>query len=107
MYIKNGASIAGLRSELLAAAITIIEPIYHDHLVNLVITSGTEKYKHKAKRSAHYRGDAIDTRSRDIEEPIRKIVAAELQHGLGQHYIVILESNHFHIEYSPIYEESP
>ena len=104
MYIKSSASIEGCRTEILIAAITIIEPIFNEFHVGLVITSGAEKYKHKAKRSAHYRGDAIDLRSRELSEEQQIAVLGLLINDLGPNFVVLLESNHFHVEFSPVYE---
>ena len=104
MIIKPGASIEGCRPEILIAAITIIEPVFIGYGVECVVTSGTEKYKHSAKRSTHYKGDALDFRSRELPDTHKREVATLLQNQLGKHFVVVLESNHLHIHYAPVYE---
>ena len=104
MYIKSGASVDGCRAEILRAAIEIIDPIFREYGQEAVITSGTEKYKHSAKRSRHYAGDALDFRHRFFDLPGKNQVLQELTKRLGKHFVVVLESTHFHIHYAPVYE---
>ena len=70
-----------------------------------VITSGSEKYKHSAKRSRHYRGDALDFRHRFFVWQVKTKVLEELKRRLGKHFVVVLESSHFHIHFAPVYED--
>lgn len=105
MKVKKCASIEGCRPEILVAAITIIAPIFAAHDRVAVITSGTEKYKHSAKRSSHYRGDALDFRSRYFRSMEKKAqVLQEISEALGQNFVCVLESDHYHIHYAPVYE---
>ena len=104
MFVKSVAEIEGCNSEILIAAITIIDPIFREHEQEAVITSGTEKYKHSAKRSRHYRGDALDFRHRFFDLPTKNLVLQELTKRLGKHFVVVLESTHFHIHFAPVYE---
>ena len=76
--IKPGASIENCGPEILRAAIAI-DPIFSAQGADLVITSGSENYKHSAERSKHYSGDAIDVRSKNIPESERKSVAAKIK----------------------------
>lgn len=106
MIVKQGASIEGCRPEILIAAITIIAPIFLAHDRIAVITSGTEKYKHSAKRSAHYRGDALDFRHRFFRSMDKKAeVYQEMVDALGPDFVVVLESTHYHIHYAPVYKD--
>lgn len=107
MIVKQGVSLEGCRPEILAAAITIIAPIFVKHDRVAVITSGTEKVKHSAKRSAHYRGDALDFRNRFFRSMEKKVqVLEELTEALGPDFVVVLESTHYHIHYAPVYHEA-
>lgn len=65
------------------------------------ITSTTDGH-HSALRSGHYRGDAIDIRIWYLSD--KEAFAEQLKKDLGQHYIVILESHHIHVHWSPVYE---
>jgi hypothetical protein len=106
MILKKGVSIDGCRPEILIAAITIIAPIFAKHDRVAVITSGTEKVKHSAKRSAHYRGDALDFRHRYFRSLDKKAeVLQELSEALGPNFVCVLEKTHYHIHYAPVYED--
>jgi uncharacterized protein YcbK (DUF882 family) len=48
-------------------------------------------------KSKHYRGEAIDIRTRDMKKP--KLVRKVIQIGLGKDYDVIFEGDHIHIEW--------
>ena len=104
MIVKLGAEIDKCRAEILIAAVTIIEPIFKRYGQEAVITSGTEKYRHSVKRSRHYSGDALDFRHRFFELPTKNKVLQELTKALGIHFVVVLESTHFHIHFAPVYE---
>ena len=47
--------------------------------------------------SLHYKGCAIDIRSRDMKDPL--IVSKGLNNILGPDFDVIFEGDHIHIEY--------
>ena len=105
MLLKEDVSIDGCRAEILIAGISIISPVFKRYGHQAVVTSGTEKYKHSAERSKHYAGDALDFRSRFFNsDKIKYDVAEELRKRLGKNFVVILEKDHFHIHYAPIYE---
>ena len=105
MLLKDGVSVGGCRAEILIAAISIICPLFKRYGHQAVVTSGTEKYKHSAHRSRHYSGDALDFRSRYFNKKVQHEVADELQKRLGDNFVVILESHHFHIHYAPVYQD--
>ena len=105
--IKSCAAIDNCGAEILRAAIAI-EPIFEERGVDLVITSGSEIYRHSAVRSAHYRGDAIDVRSNSLPSVIKPAVLHDIQKTLGRDYVVLLEApgrpqEHFHIHWSPMF----
>jgi|TARA_R100000789_G_scaffold100494_1_gene111057 hypothetical protein len=99
MKVKKDASIANCRAPILRALIWI-EPLFVSRNVELVVTSGTGE-KHSAERSGHYRGDGVDIRSRTVPADQRQTLAKAIRRKLGSAYVVILESNHYHIHWSP------
>ena len=109
--VKRNASIDGCRKEILLALVTKIHPVFEAENVDTVVTSGTEVYKHSVTRSAHYRGDALDLRSKHLFPKRTKMkVYNSLKRRLGRDFVVILESvgkpwEHFHIHWSPIHHE--
>lgn len=65
----------------------------------LVITSILDG-KHK-NESKHYIGQAFDARIFIYTPPQRNQLLKEFKNELGPDYDVILEADHFHIEYDP------
>jgi len=107
--IKSGASIDRCRAEILIALITKISPLFESHALDTVVTSGAEMYKHSVKRSAHYRGDALDLRTKHIpNEGLKAKIFDELITTLGHDFVVLFEGagksyEHLHIHWSPVY----
>lgn len=109
--VKKGASIKGCRKEILTALINTIGPVFEKEGVDTVVTSGCERYKHSVRRSAHYRGDALDLRSKHLSDKITKNrVYSKLKRNLGPDFVVVLEAvgrpwEHFHVHWSPVHKE--
>ena len=103
MKTKWGTRLHGLRGQAWWA-IRVAEQI-HWNLVgrDVVITSGLDG-KHSVARSAHYRGDAVDIRIwyTDAAGKTDEFVQ-QLKLVLGDDYVVLLESTHIHIHWSPVY----
>lgn len=103
--IKNGASIRGLRPEMVFAWTVycqIMVSLVPD--VNAVLTEGTGG-KHKV-HSLHYVGQAMDLRSNSIPKEAVPRVMVAMQRALGPDFQFILEdkgtpNEHFHVEYQP------
>lgn len=104
MILKDGVSLEGCRPEILIAAITIMGPIFKKYGHEGVVTSAAEKQKHSAKRSTHYKGDALDWRCWFFDDETKQLVLQELTTQLGKHFVVVLESDHYHTHYAPVYE---
>jgi hypothetical protein len=98
MKIKEGAQIRGLSPEMVIACI-ITDQIMQKHGGELVITEGTGG-KHKIG-SLHYVGLAIDARIRMFNSSELAIINLELIGALGSEFDVVLEKDHFHIEFQP------
>jgi len=109
MIIKRGASIDRCRAEILRALI-LIDSLFESEGVMLVITSGSEKYKHATKYSSHYKGDAADIRSKTLPTLERKkALMVKIRRKLGPQFVIILEnlgkaSEHFHLQFTPTFE---
>ena len=79
--------ITNCRQPILLAVITVIAPVFDEHNVDCVITSAAEIYKHSVKRSAHYRGDALDIRSKRLgSREEKEEVLQELKSWTGQRF---------------------
>lgn len=95
--LKPGVRVAGLRPEILLAVVAA-ERVFEKAGVEIVITSCIDG-KHSATGSLHYVGQAVDIRSRDIPAAEVPKIAARLRECLGEDYDVVIESNHFHVEF--------
>lgn len=108
MQLKPGVKIAGIRPEMVLAAL-IVETVlrrFADPKLNpdsfsalCVITSALDS-KHSAK-SFHYEGRALDFRTREIPAELRKDFAEAVHAALGDEFDVVLESDHLHVELDP------
>ena len=98
MQIKPGVKLNGLGSEILIG-IMVAKSIYDKYGFDFVITCGTDS-KH-GYSSEHYKGDAVDIRTRNIPEDKRVMVANEIRKALGIEFDAVLHGTHLHIEYDP------
>jgi len=96
--IKHGVKILGVKPEAVLA-VTICDGVMTKYGVECVLTSVTDS-KH-GRGSFHYLGFAFDLRSRDLTSNERNQVLLDLKDALGPEFDVVLESDHFHIEWNP------
>ena len=96
--IKHGVSIKLLQPQILLGYI-IVKGIFQKHGYPCMITSG-EDGKH-SPNSFHYKGQAIDIRSRWVDSDRRIALLKECQEALGSNYDMVLEKDHYHLEYDP------
>ena len=108
LRIKEGVSIRGLQPQMFHAWNVAGEVYEESHGVDCILTAGVDG-KH-GRGSLHYVGFAIDLRIRNLlpgwqltPELVEaaELVNIKLQNRLGFEYDVVLESNHFHIEFQP------
>jgi hypothetical protein len=104
LSVKQGASVRGLRPEIIMAVI-VAAGVYAEYEKPCVLTEGTGG-KHR-KHSLHNKGLAIDLRVRDPEgkwelsqEQVEEIVM-KLSYRLGAEFQVVNEYDHIHIEFDP------
>ena len=104
---ENGTvRLAGLQPEM-DTAMYEVEAVLNQWCIDTVITAGTEEFYSDGTRihsvgSYHPRGYALDFRKRDIPysdvDYVMSLILDKLQ-KIDKAYQVILEGNHFHIEY--------
>jgi hypothetical protein len=83
-------------------ALTVVDQVYESHgVAETVITSGEDG--NHGWNSLHYDGDAFDTRTRDLDPELAKIIAKDVADRLGRDYDVVLEHSppHLHVEKQP------
>ena len=98
MRIKKGVKLFGLRPEMVVG-LMVCDSVYKEFGKELVVTSLTDS-KHSAK-SAHYNGCGADLRTHYFTEDELRRVHSKLESELGGDFVVLLESDHFHISYKP------
>ena len=94
--IKSGVDLRGLTPQM-AIAYTIACKVYGQY--DCVITSASDG-KH-GPNSLHYKGQALDLRTRHLNGQGLQAVYHKLKESLGEQFDVVLESDHCHIEYQP------
>jgi len=102
MIFKPGVILGDQLSPHLVLAMWVADQTYRAHLVasECVITSVADG-KH-GTNSLHYKGRAIDLRTREIPPGVRPALFAELRGRLRPiGFDVIDEGDHFHVEYDP------
>jgi hypothetical protein len=66
---------------------------------DVIITSGIDGAH--SSNSLHYKGRALDFRTRHLSDGERVEVMASLRSHLGDDFDVVFEGDHFHCEYDP------
>ena len=94
--IKNGVDLRGLSPQM-ALAYTIACRCYGQY--DCVITSANDS-KH-GPNSLHYKGQALDLRTRHLNGQGLQAVYLKLKESLGEQFDVVLESDHIHVEWDP------
>ena len=98
LKIKPGVAIFGVRPETVLG-INIASQIFEAMRLDCVLTSVTDS-KH-GWGSLHFTGTAFDLRSRHVHVDERDGVSKALKTALGTDFDVILEKDHFHVEFQP------
>jgi hypothetical protein len=96
MKIKPGVQLQGIQPGLVVG-LMVADGIYLGAGEVLTITSGTDGIH--SRQSKHYLGYAADIRTRDLNHHTEAEMQAALVAGLGDEFIVILESDHIHIHF--------
>lgn len=96
--LKKGVDVLGL-SPAMALGCLVVAGVYEELNLDCVITSCCDgKHGH---HSHHYKGMAIDFRTRHVPEwQLPKLVRL-LKESLEEQFQVVLEKDHIHIEYDP------
>ena len=97
--IKPGVKAKGLQPEILLA-IQEAREVYRGLAdADLIVTSLLDG-RHSTN-SLHYKGLAVDLRTRHLDETDRAAVAKAIRSALGDEYDVVLERTHIHVEFDP------
>lgn len=99
MKLKDGVELDGLGREI-RSAFTAIDRVHRELCGQEAIVTSTTEGKHSVKRSAHYRGDAVDLRTWHVDGDQ---YARDLVEQLGDDYVVLHEGDHVHVHWGPVY----
>lgn len=97
MKLKEGVILEGVQWQMFWAAI-IVEDVYKKRGQECIITSANDG-RHGDK-TLHHKGLALDIRTWTVTAHLKEI-HAELKERLGDNFDVVLERDHFHIEFDP------
>jgi hypothetical protein len=100
IFFKTGVDLSGidLKMFLIIAKIAAIFESYSEKLTITSALDGTH-----LSNSLHYKGLAIDIRTRDLSKSFRSRIVQVLTANLGETLDIIDEIDHIHIEYDPLY----
>jgi hypothetical protein len=98
MKIKPGAKIRGIQPEMVLA-FNIVDEVYKKYGSECIITECTGG--DHGRGSLHFVGFGGDVRTRMFSAPELDCIELDLRNALGSEFDVVLESNHFHIEFQP------
>jgi len=109
--LKETADFFGLKTEMIFP-ILFLDSFFEKIDKELVLTSGTD-WIHSSEFSDHYKGYAIDVRTRHLTEVEQKNLLNAFKIKMNSDYKMILHDSHAHISYRPngskrkkIYKES-
>lgn len=98
MKLKAGVRLINTKPQVILAAV-IAGEIWKELGQELVITSGSEGSH--SQYSAHYRGDALDFRTRYFSDEQIASGARNLTDKLGKDFLVLIEKTHIHLQWRP------
>lgn len=99
-YIPKGASIRGLRPEILHAC-DVVGDVYEEEGFKAELSPNGEAGGTHGVGSLHYVFLACDFRTRNVPEGRRQFLRDKIKEVLGDEYDVILETDHLHCEFQP------
>jgi len=99
LTLKPGVKLFGIRPEMVLASIIVASIFAEFDNAQCVITSATDS-KH-GNYSHHYKGFALDFRTRHIKQGWLERLRERIQVALGDEFQVVLEATHLHVEFDP------
>ena len=98
MTLKDGVDVKGLTPEALIILL-VAENLWKKYGEELVVTAVRDGVH--MKNSLHYKGMAVDLRTRYFNVATQRVITKELRKRLGKQYDVVMHKTHIHAEYDP------
>jgi hypothetical protein len=96
--IKPGVCLIGLQPQMARGAMALAG-VYRQRGFTPVITSAVDGTH--SPNSRHYRGLALDFRTRNVPADQRQVLRDSIATALGTDFDVVLEADHLHVEWDP------
>jgi len=97
-HVKRGVIMCGVKKRM-QPAIDVCVEVYNDFGYELTITSGIDGIGIHREGSKHFKGEAIDTRTRIFaNDNEKRVIFRAIKEKLGCGFLIVLESTHFHIQ---------
>jgi hypothetical protein len=97
--IKAGVDLRGLQPQM-SVAYTIAAIVFWEKAGESCWITSASDSKH-GPNSLHYKGKALDLRTKHLRPEQVHPVYVALKDALGQQFDVVLESDHIHVEFDP------
>lgn len=104
MKFKQGVKLKDVQPEIVLALLRL-NSLFESFKIPLIVTSISDGIH--SKNSLHYKGKAVDLRSKHIQtNELKLALLSDIREALGDEFDVILEhlgneNEHFHIEFDP------
>lgn len=98
LALKEGVDIKKVQPEIVIG-IAIVASCFADLKYHCTVTACRDG-KHM-EGSLHYKGFAVDIRSRDIRNENGAALMATCKEALGAQFDLVIESDHWHLEFDP------
>jgi hypothetical protein len=101
--LKPGVRVTGIKPELVVA-LMVAQSMFDGVQATMTVTSLVDGAH--SQNSLHYKGFAVDLRSKNLSDDQKGTVLQALKSALGSDFDIILEgvgtpNEHFHLEYDP------
>ena len=101
--LKLGVDLRGLHP-CWGIAFPIIQRVFHHYLYECIVTSANDSTH--GPNSLHYKGKALDLRTKHIQVMDKARIVKDLKEALGPQFDVVFEAEgtaneHCHIEFDP------
>lgn len=102
IQLKSKVKILGIKPELVLT-LMLVNQVFLKYNLHMIITSMLDGQH--SDGSLHPYGFAVDIRSRNISRDFIQKIVRDLKEMFDEQLDIVLESDHFHIEFDPHLEE--